>query len=931
MANQDFQTVKSKIDLADYIRHRPGLELKPTGATIEVTECPFCRGHGCFRIYPETQSFNCFQCPEGDKGGDIFTFVQKEKRCTAIEALHLLAKEIGYELTGSCPDPGSRHPAGPRKANHIQEIFEAAAGYYHNALLSNSAGIGYQRKVRRHSDETLKAFRVGHTDGNLLQHLIEKGFSRQHVIESGLTKDRDGSLQDHFMKNLYIYPHLDTAGRVANFTVKDPNKKYDYKLNKEFAGPDCLFFNMPAFKGNAVFLVEGENDLLSVYGRGGHHQVAALCGQISKEQIDFIVSWAVGKTLYLCFDNDKAGKSYTKKICQALKGACMPDTLAGLLKERTADIRTIRFDSGADDIDDYLKKQTDPETALKCLMEGAHRYYPPLKELGARYSNWVKDQERKYSYDEFGQICFDWFQSFGKFFVDHETCYLFLHNTIYQIGNSTPFKAMMYNLAGLNAASNGARLVWQSIESQAYLKGDHTSVPGWICTNFKDQTIFFNLCNEKHDLLKLSPGKIEIIPNGTNPQKVLLRNSPKMKSIRFMPDADKRKGMECLKRHFFDNLACNTMDRYFVLCLLINTPLMQYTKARGITKFSGTKGSGKTAAASMLSTIVYGEDCVTTGSAASDFSEAAVSPLTISDNLESDAVRGGKKDFLITAATGITRQKRKAGTDSENVYEKSCTQLLVTSIEPFSEPELIERTNEIHFDRLHFNSEFREAMTLEADLLDNRNAIWGSIFKIITEDILPDIGTKKEEALKKIRKLYPNHAKSRLNELYAMLFIILGEVVKYVPHPEYVRDSFKRDCQDSVILSDWIKAQGDRALNTETETDKVLYRLETLIKEYRQREENFHAQYSLKAHSVTNEFGELLQVTFTCTTLELYRAFEWMAKDRGISNPFKSASQLSARLNDSIQVIQSAGWEIKRNVKIVKGNRFHTLIKTFAE
>ncbi len=931
MANSDFQTLKSKIDIVDYIRQRPGLKLKSTGATIEVIECPFCGGHECFRIYPKTQSFSCFQCPEGNNGGDIFTFVQKEKSCTPREALHLLAEGIGYELEGSCPDSESRHPADPHKANHIQEIFEAAAGYYHNALLSDPRGTGYQRKVRRHSDDTIKAFRVGYTDGNLHQHLIEKGFSRQEIIESGLIKDRDERLQDSFVENLYIYPHLDTSGRVANFTVKDPNKKYNYRLNKEFAGADCLFFNMPAFKGNAVFMVEGENDLLSVYGRGGHHQVAALCGQISKEQIDFIVSWAVGKTLYLCFDNDKAGKSYTEKICQALKDTCLPDTLAGLLKERTADIRIIRFDSGANDIDEYLKKQADPEAALKCLMEGAHRYYQPLKELSNRYSNWINDQERKYSYDEFGQICFDWFQSSGKFFVDHETCYLFLQNTIYQIGNSTPFKAMMYNLTGLNAASNGARLVWQSIESQAYLKGDHTSVPGWICTNFKEQTIFFNLCNEKHDLLKLSPGKIEIIPNGTNPQKVLLRNSPKMKSIQFMPDADKRKGMECLKRHFFDNLACNTIDSYFVLCLLINTPLMQYTKARGITKFSGTKGSGKTAAASMLSIIVYGEDCVTTGSAASDFSEAAVSPLTISDNLESDAVRGGKRDFLITAATGITRQKRKAGTDSENVYEKSCTQLLVTSIEPFSEPELIERTNEIHFDRLHFNSEFREAMTLEADLLENRNAIWGAIFKIITEDVLPDIEIKKAETLKKIRKLYPNHAKSRLNELYAMLFIILGEVVKYMPHPEYVKDSFKRHCQDSAILDDWIKAQGDRALNTETETDKILYRLEALIKEYHRNEKYFLEQYGLKAQATTNEFGDLLRVTFTCTTMELFEAIDYLAKDRGISNPFKNTSQLAARLNDSLQVIQSAGWEIKRNVKIVRGRRFHSLTKTFTE
>ena len=71
-----------------------------------------------------------------------------------------------------------------------------------------------------------------------------------------------------------------------------------------------------------------------------------------------------------------------------------------------------------------------------------------------------------------------------------------------------------------------------------------------------------------------------------------------------------------------------------------------------------------------------------------DFSEAAISPLAISDNLESAAVRGGKPYFLLTAATGITRQKRKAGSDSDNVYERSCVQDLVASIEPFSEQDI---------------------------------------------------------------------------------------------------------------------------------------------------------------------------------------------------------------------------------------------------
>ena len=916
-----FQAIKERVEIVSEIQKRTGLTAKKVGKNLDLSECPFCHGHDCFRIDPDKQLFNCFQC---EAGGDVVAFVQKEKACSSSEALQELAASCGYELP---KDTSESKRAAIVKEDSSAAIREVAAEYYHANLLNTKSAVHYQTRNRKHRLETIKAFRVGCADKRLHEELQRRGFNRDQILSSGLLREKDGYLHNYFAPGLYIYPHLTTSGQVGHFTIKDPRKKLAYQLPNEFKASDCPFFNMPAFKGREILLVEGENDLLSVYGQGGYHQVAACCGQLSKAQVDYLVKWAPGKIIYLCFDNDQPGHGYVERVTKALEARCLPQTLSKLQKTKATDLRVVCFDPKYKDIDEYLRAQRDPESALHSLLEGAKRVLPPLKKLLRRYSQWVEEEKRHYSYDEVGKICFDWFNARGKFFVDGEVCFVYYDHKIFQIGNNTAFKALMYDLTGLNAASNGYRLVCQSIESQAYLKGDHANVPGWIYTNFKTNTVYFNLCNSRNEILRISPTREQVIPNGTNTERVLLRNPPKMRALGFLPETNVKEGMARLKELFFDNLACDLSDRYFMVCILLNTLLIEYIKARGITKLSGPKGSGKTAAASMISTLIYGADCVTIGSAASDFSEAAVSPLTISDNLEGEAVRGAKKDFLILAATGITRQKRKSGTDSDNIYEKSCTQVLVTSIEPFIEPELIERSNDILFDRLFFSSEYPEAMSIEADIADSRNLIWSAIFKIFSESILPDIHQKRLEALRKLRELYPGHSKSRLNELYAMLYIILGQMVKYIPHEEYIKDSFKRDCQDLAILHDWIENQNARSRDTERSTNKILHRLEALVKEFLFRADTFAKQYGLEVSKQADALGDVQEINFTASTRDLFIAFDWLAKDRGISNPFKDTSQLGARLGDSVNILKDAGWQFQRNIKKVRGDRKHLFTK----
>lgn len=547
----DFSALKDRTDLAEFIRQRTGMATTSAGAdTLNLDSCPFCGGHECFRITPSKQRYQCFQCPTGAAGGDIYDFIQRLDQCDNGQALQILAEYHGHELAKATEQP-KRSPEEEQAHQAHLGIFDQAAAYYHAALMGDSRALNYQRRVRCHADKTLVGLMVGYTDGLLHAFLKGKGFSDDQLVASGLVKIKDGRLHDYFVRDLFIYPHRDRKGRVAGFTIKDQRKQYKYRLPAEFwLEGGALFFNMPAFAGKEVFLVEGENDLLTVHGRGGLANVAAINGQISKNQLDYLKSWAAGKTLYLCFDNDPAGKKYTDSVCQELTDHCLPPTLAGLIKTEAAAVRLVRFNREVKDIDEHLRGQDKPADVLESLMKGAERYYPPLTELKERYSYHVNQQKMKFDYDTFGKICFEWFQAKGKFFIDGEDCHLYFNNQIYKIGTNTPFKALLYSEAAINAATNGARLIIQNIESQAYLRGDHTSVPGWIFTNFKESTVYFNLCGEYNNLLKIGPGKIEVVPNGTNAERVLLRSSPKMHPMRYLHDADVKKGMASLSISF---------------------------------------------------------------------------------------------------------------------------------------------------------------------------------------------------------------------------------------------------------------------------------------------------------------------------------------------------------------------------------------------
>ena len=645
------------------------------------------------------------------------------------------------------------------------------------------------------------------------------------------------------------------------------------------------------------------------------------------------------KKIYTAFDNDDSGKRYLSNLCADLKDKCFVDRLSKYLGKNVA-LKSIRFERKYKDIDDCLKDSDDKQSMVEKLKSTSKRYLMPLNDQLELYRKRINelndinnDQKIKPNNDYIGHICADYYKESGKYFIENESnkCNIFYDNQIFEISNNIAFNAMIYRTSGLNASSNGFKIIRQVIENIAFLSGKRVNTPGWIKTDVYNTRVYFNLNNDRNEIVKIIPNKIEIIKNGSNDEQVLLKSSPKFKPIHYIDTVTIDESMTLIKTLIYDNLSCSLSERFFIICLIINTFFVEFIQARGISKFSGNAGSGKSTAARLFSVALFGDPYVATGSTASDYSEATISPVMILDNLENANIDKSKKEFLLIGGTGGTKRKRKNGTDTENTYETILTQIIVTAIEPFNDTELIQRTNEIFFSEKHRNESFVETDVFD-EIIQKRDIILSGLIKLIAFKILPDFRNNRKSNMKHISTNYGKHAKKRLNELYATLMLILSEVTNYIQHEKYKEVEYTSEKMTDAIFFDWINIQDQRAKSTELHTNEIVNYLETLYTEYSYKElTTFQEDYPgifIYDKDLIYENKNIKGVAFKLTLRSLLNAFDLLAKNRGKKHNFKTPKVLRSRLRNSIKTLESANWLFLKNVDRDAANGFyHELIK----
>jgi DNA primase len=410
MAN-DFDEIKSRTGIDSFIAQVTSKQLKKSGSSLALDECPLCKHHDCFKVFTKTQSFKCFSCSEG---GDLHSFVRAFFNIhDKFEALKKAAEITNYELTNSKPVEKSSQEMKLR-----QEIFNFASEFYCEQLLNDKKALQILSETRNYTIKTVKEFKIGYSGGsrNLLLKALRGKYEDGVLVKSGLFKtadkklatentekklgkkahtpnpSREGNLNDFFGSKLFIFPHY-LGKNVVDFTIKDSlkhikkdkahtpspsqegNKKaniIEYRLKSEHRLGKVYFYNEDAKYFDEFVIVEGEHDAIQLMrainaptpkthpGSASHpsregnikKNVMAITGNPSEEALAYLEKICEDKIVHLCFDMDAAGQKYVERFFFRLWG-------------KAARVSRISWEGDEKDIDEYLRSERVKVEGLK--------------------------------------------------------------------------------------------------------------------------------------------------------------------------------------------------------------------------------------------------------------------------------------------------------------------------------------------------------------------------------------------------------------------------------------------------------------------------------------------------------------------------------------------------------------------------------------
>jgi 5S rRNA maturation endonuclease (ribonuclease M5) len=168
---------------------------------------------------------------------------------------------------------------------------------------------------------------VGWSDGELHKHLKAKGFEYDDMVASGLVILKKGgrAYQDKLPEESFIYPAF-VNGRPSRFTFKtlrtgSDGQKLTWQIKKECWLNDVVMMGQDSIKdAEDVAIVEGENDMISLYEMGWEGGILCLNGQPSKMQYEFIGEMLKHKRVHTFYDADEAGDKYRYNTWKYAKG-----------------------------------------------------------------------------------------------------------------------------------------------------------------------------------------------------------------------------------------------------------------------------------------------------------------------------------------------------------------------------------------------------------------------------------------------------------------------------------------------------------------------------------------------------------------------------------------------------------------------------------
>ncbi|MBR2271336.1 MAG: DNA primase [Fibrobacter sp.] len=315
-SNEIIQQLKAHADIALVIENFVPLKRSGNGRYLGV--CPFHDDRSpSMNVNPSLGIYKCFAC---GAGGDVFKFVQEHEKMDFKGAVEWVANFTGFAL----PQLGG--PEDSEKTEEramVRRLNELACEWFEQQLALSPKALQYLAS-RHITDATRKQFHIGYApEGRegFIGYAVKNGFSPLDCVKEGLAVEKEnGGISDKFRDRLMIAIQ-NLSGVIVAFGGRDLSESKDFKRAKYMNSPESALYHKSDIlfglhqsrqsiaKENAVIIVEGYFDMISLYQGGVTNVVAASGTALTETHASILARYA--NTAYLVFDGDAAGQKAT--------------------------------------------------------------------------------------------------------------------------------------------------------------------------------------------------------------------------------------------------------------------------------------------------------------------------------------------------------------------------------------------------------------------------------------------------------------------------------------------------------------------------------------------------------------------------------------------------------------------------------------------
>ena len=272
----------------------------------------------------------------------------------------------------------------------------------------------------------------------------------------------------------------------------------------------------------------------------------------------------------------------------------------------------------------------------------------------------------------------------------------------------------------------------------------------------------------------------------------------------------------------------------------------------------------------------------------------------------------------MTAATGITKEKRVIGTDRDTVLEKVHCLVATNGIENLGKTEHINRTLAIKFDRWkHPSPHWSERVYTR--IAAARPQIVSAHMLLVSRVLAKIAGGRLEWWQDYLETNHPGHAKDRSNSFISLMALILDELLPAIEPTSQVE----------AIVSDWVKVQNQQGKEVAIESNQIVDCLEAILEDYKIS--------PLFRDDAIRNWGYEVKVLgrkVIGTASQLHHTFGAVARRKGLKYEYKDARQLAMRIADTARTLAvgeaTDGFVLTRHFSLkTEKDRTKTTIYTF--